>query len=395
MKTILPGGTIGLIGGGQLGRMFALEAKRMAYNVVVLSPESDSPARQVADLQILGDYDDQKALRRFSESIDVATIEFENIPVETLEQIEREVPVRPGSEVLRIAQNRLQEKTFLSESRFPVAPFQAIRCQRDIECVSQPEFPAILKTSSSGYDGKGQKLVNSAEQLLTAWKEVGSVECVLEAFVDFDCEFSVIVAGNGREQKHYEPIRNCHHNHILDVSSSPAKLPDRARDEAVDVARGIAHALQYQGVMCVEFFLRRDGAVVVNEIAPRPHNSGHLTIEAHMTSQFEQQVRAVCNLPLGPTTQRAPAAMANLLGDLWEDGTPTWERALELEGLKLHLYDKTSPRSGRKMGHLTCQSDTVESAIELVGKARDACRFKGSSSRGVTPAGEDKLEIMS
>ena len=373
MKIVLPGGTLGVIGGGQLGRMFALEAKRMAYNVVVLSPEEDCPAGQVTDLQIRGDYEDQKALRRFADAIDVATIEFENIPVGTLEQIEKEVPVRPGPDALRIAQNRQHEKTFLSDHGFPVTPFRSIGCQDDIDAVLETELPAVLKTSSSGYDGKGQRMVNSQEQLIAAWKELGAVECVLESFVDFDCEFSVIVARNESQVTHYAPIRNEHRNHILDISSSPANLSQQAAEGAIEVATGIAEATKYVGVMCVEFFLCRDDKVLVNEIAPRPHNSGHLTIEAHETNQFEQQVRAVCNLPLGSTTQHRPAAMANLLGDLWSGGTPAWQQALSASGTTLHLYGKDTPRVGRKMGHLTCIGATVESAVETVQQARKDC----------------------
>ena len=373
MKTIGPGGTIGVVGGGQLGQMFANAAKKMEYNVVVLSPEPNSPAGQVADDQIVADYDDAEALQRFADAIDVATIEFENIPVEVLQKLEESVPVRPGPNVLRNTQNRLLEKTFLSENGFPIAPFRKIACELDISAAEPDEFPAVLKTCSSGYDGKGQRLVNSAEQLLTDWQDLGSVECVLEAFVEFDCEFSVIVARNASETKHYQPIRNGHQNHILDVSSSPANLPKKASERAIEVARGIAEALDYTGVMCVEFFLARGAVVLVNEIAPRPHNSGHLTIEAHETSQFEQQVRAVCNLQLGSTTQHQPAAMANLLGDVWADGEPKWER-VKSSDMFLHLYGKAVPRTGRKMGHLTCVDQSLESAIERVTQAREDCK---------------------
>lgn len=360
-----------MLGGGQLGRMFSHAAKRMGYKVVVFSPEAGSPAGQVADSHVVAPYDDVSALRRFSNSIDVSTIEFENIPVETLEQIEKEVPTRPSASILRLIQNRIGEKTFLSNHGFPVAKFHAIRCPKDIASVGLAEFPAVLKTCGSGYDGKGQQLVNSSGQLLHAWNELDNVECVLESFVDFECEFSVIVARNFQSIELYQPIRNDHTDHILDVSSSPAHLPVRVCDEAIEVARGVAEALEFVGVMCVEFFLRRDGAVIINEIAPRPHNSGHLTIEAHATSQFQQQVRAVCNLPLGSTVQHAPAAMANLLGDVWSDGTPNWSRALTCPDATLHLYGKSSPRIGRKMGHITHLSDSANSAIARTIKLRD------------------------
>lgn len=373
MKTIQPGGTLGVLGGGQLGRMFTIAAKQMGYNVVVFSPETDSPAGQVADNLIQANYDDDKALQKFADAIDCVTIEFENIPVEVLEQLEAFVPVRPGADVLRRTQNRLREKTFLSSNGFPLASFRPVASESDVQSVGSEAFPAVLKTCSSGYDGKGQRIVNSVEHLPEAWKDLGSVECVLESFVEFDCEFSVIVASNESAIQHYEPIRNSHRNHILDVSSSPANLPPQAAEAAVGVARGIAETLGYVGVLCVEFFLHRDGSVLVNEIAPRPHNSGHLTIEAHDTSQFEQQVRAVCNLPLGSTSQPAPAAMANLLGDLWVDGMPKWEEVLKSPGTGLHLYGKGEPRVGRKMGHLTCVRQTVESAIEDVTQSREAC----------------------
>lgn len=374
MKMVAPGGTIGVIGGGQLGRMLAIAAKQMGYSVVVLSPETKSPAGQVADAQIFADYDDAEALQQFAQSIDVATIEFENIPVEALEKIKASVPVRPGPDVLRVTQNRLKEKQFLSENKFPIAPFRRIASEDDINAATSEEFPAVLKTCSCGYDGKGQRIVKSEEELLAAWLEFGRVECVLEAFVDFDCEFSVIVARNASDLQHYDPIRNEHQNHILDVSSSPANLPSQASEAAIAVARGIAESLKYVGVMCVEFFLLRDDKVLVNEIAPRPHNSGHLTIEAHETSQFEQQLRAVCNLPLGSTTQRSPAAMANLLGDVWAHGEPKWERAQNSPGVRLHLYGKDVPRNGRKMGHLTYVGQTLESVIGCVQQAREDCK---------------------
>lgn len=380
METIFPGSTIGMIGGGQLGRMFTMAAKHMGYDVIVFSPETNSPAGQVADRQIQADFGDKEALQQFANAIDVATIEFENIPVGFLEQLEATVAVRPGANVLRVTQNRLQEKTFLSENGFPLAPFQTISSPQDLKSVTQEDLPAVLKTCSSGYDGKGQRVVSSVDQLSDAWAELGQVECVLEAFVEFDCEFSVIVARNGSEVQHYEPIRNGHQNHILDVSSSPANLPDRAADDAVQVACGIAEKLDYMGVFCVEFFLCKDQAVLVNEIAPRPHNSGHLTIEAHQTSQFEQQVRAVCNLPLGATTQNGPAAMANILGDLWSDGEVNWAQALRLPGTSLHLYGKDAPRVGRKMGHLTCVGKSLDAVIEQVCQARENCRMQNRST---------------
>lgn len=367
---IQPGSTIGVLGGGQLGRMFALAARHMGYHVVVFTSESDSPAGQVADDEIHADYRDEVALRQFRDRIDVATIEFENIPVEALEVISERVAVRPGSRVLAAVQNRLDEKTFLSENGFPVAAFRPIRTIDDLHLAAAGQFPAVLKTASSGYDGKGQRLVAAKEQLVEAWEALGQAECVLESFVDFDCEFSVIAARSDDQVVHYAPILNQHQNHILDISQSPSGLPSAACDRAIEVARGVTEALDYLGVMCVEFFLCRDGQVVINEIAPRPHNSGHLTIEAHATSQFEQQVRAVCGLPLGSTEQYRPAAMANLLGDIWAQGAPDWESALANPTLSLHLYGKRAARPGRKMGHLTCLANTSQQAAEEVEAAR-------------------------
>ena len=370
MTMIQPNSTIGVLGGGQLGRMFALSARQMGYRVVVFTPESDSPAGQVADVEIRAEYSDTVALRRFGDCIDVATIEFENIPVEAMEIVSKKVPVRPGTKVLAAIQNRLAEKTFLTNNGFPVAPFRAIRTASDVASTTALEFPAVLKTAASGYDGKGQCLVASTEQLMDAWQGFGQVECVLESFVDFECEFSVIVARSNEQLVHYSPILNRHLNHILDISQSPSGLSQPTCDKAVEVARGVADALDYVGVMCVEYFLHRDGRVIINEIAPRPHNSGHLTIEAHATSQFEQQVRAVCGLPLGSTEQNRPAAMANLLGDIWDQGNPKWEAALANPNLSLHLYGKNTARPGRKMGHVSCLAQTSQQAASEVDEAR-------------------------
>ena len=368
---IPPGSTLGVFGGGQLGRMFAMAAHQLGYRVAVFSPEADCPAGQVADTQFLAPYDDGRALQQFREAVDVATIEFENIPLEALEIAAQEVPVRPGVGVLRAIQNRLREKSFLTTAGFPVAAFQAISSESDLEAISREHLPGVLKTAASGYDGKGQQLVDSMDQVAEAWQAFGQVECVLESFVEFECEFSVIVARGQAETVHYAPILNHHRNHILDVSVSPSEIPPDACERAVEIARGVAEALEYVGVMCVEFFLARDGRVVINEIAPRPHNSGHLTIEAHATSQFQQQVRAICGLPLGSTQQWRPAAMANLLGDEWNGGTPAWPSALEDHHVMLHLYGKHEPRPGRKMGHLTCTAETSELASRHAMEARE------------------------
>lgn len=368
--TVLPGATLGVLGGGQLGRMFAVAARQMGYRIHVFTPEEESPAGQAADHQITADYHDPTALQQFADGVDVATFEFENIPVPTLRLLAERIPVRPGPDVLDTIQNRLSEKSFLSQHQFPVAKFHAIRTKSDLEAISQTQLPGVLKTASDGYDGKGQRIVNTQHELADAWQQLGQTECVLEALIEFDCEFSVIVARNESETVHYAPVLNHHANHILDISCSPSGLSSDVCDRAVEMARGVADALGLIGVICLEFFLASNGDVMINEIAPRPHNSGHLTIEAHATSQFEQQVRAMCGLPLGSTKQRRPAAMANLLGDLWLEGEPRWDRALKHAELSLHLYGKQSARPGRKMGHLTCLADSLDDARKTAEQAR-------------------------
>lgn len=371
MSIIQPGSTLGILGSGQLGRMFTVAAKQMGYRVHVLSPSADSPAGQVADLEFVANDDDAETITEFAKSIDAATIEFENIPIPTIELVEQHVPVRPGSSVLRRIQNRIDEKSMLTSIHVPVPNFRAIRNEDDLQVLSGDSFPAVLKTASTGYDGKGQRIAQSPSDLREAWKSLGQAECVLESFVEFDCEFSVIAArGCDGQMVCYQPILNQHHNHILDISISPGDLPESAIQQATEFIQRIAQALDYVGVLCVEFFLLHSGDACVNEIAPRPHNSGHLTIEAHTTSQFQQQVRAVCGLPLGSTDQKRPAAMANLLGDCWQGQRPDWKSMLAHPNASLHLYGKVEARVGRKMGHITCLSDTTASAAECVSLAR-------------------------
>lgn len=373
-KPILPGATIGILGSGQLGRMLALEARRMGYRIHVLSPATDSPTGQIADLEVVADYDDVEAVAEFAKAVDVVTLEFENIPATTLEAAERYAPVRPGVQALHISQNRLREKTFLAEKGFPVAPFRAVYSLTDIDAaLADLGAPAVLKTAGFGYDGKGQAKIDSWQAGESAFQELGAQEAVLEAFVDFEREVSVVAArGLDGSVAHYGVIENQHRHHILDVSLAPPVLPKKVINEAVEIASGILAALDVVGVMCVEFFLRGDETLLVNELAPRPHNSGHLTIEACYTSQFAQQLRAVCGLPLGATDVLRPAAMANLLGDLWKTGTPRWERLLALPGASLHLYGKQEARAGRKMGHLTALANNVDEARQLAIRARNS-----------------------
>lgn len=364
MKPILPGAVIGVLGSGQLGRMFALSARRMGYRVHTYSPDSDSPTGQIADVEIDAPYEDLDRVREFASNVDVVTFEFENVPAATAEQAAKYALVRPAGDVLHTTQHRLREKTFLSGNGFPVTRFLPIRSAENIP----GDFgPAILKTAGFGYDGKGQYRVNTSEEIQAAWDAMGKQEAVLEAVVDFEAELSVVgVRGEDGACAFYEPSANAHVNGILDVSTTPAPFIGNA----VEIARGIMEQLNVTGVLCVEFFLTRDHKLLVNEVAPRPHNSGHLTMDACITSQFEQQLRAVCGLPLGSTEMLRPAAMANLLGDLWSKAEPRWAAALATPQLKLHLYGKTEPRPGRKMGHLTATAATASEAERLVRAGR-------------------------
>ncbi len=376
MKTapIFPGSTIGVLGGGQLGRMFAIAARRMGYRVHTLSPDSDTPTGQVSDLEITAPYEDLDAVRMFARRVDVVTFEFENVPATTTEAVSSIVPVRPAGSVLHVTQQRIREKLFLQRAGFPVAPFRVIKAPQDLhQGVSEIGCPAILKTADSGYDGKGQVRISSPSGVDAAWKSIDECAAVLESLVDFECELSVVAARSlTGEFAHYGTLENHHRDHILDFTVAPARIPARVDARAVEITRGVLEKLEAVGVVCVEFFLRRDGELMINELAPRPHNSGHFTLDACVTSQFEQQLRAVCGLPLGSTAQFRPAAMANLLGDLWEAGKPNWPAACACPEVKLHLYGKTEPRNGRKMGHLTALSDNGSSALELALHARDA-----------------------
>jgi 5-(carboxyamino)imidazole ribonucleotide synthase len=374
LKPILPGATIGVLGSGQLGRMFAIAARRMGYRVHTLSPDSDTPTGQVADVEVTASYDDLDAVRAFARRVDAVTFEFENVPSATVEAIEALAPVRPAGRVLHIAQHRLREKTFLREAGLPVAPFCVVRSRADLEAaVAQLGCPAVLKTAGFGYDGKGQARVTAPEQAPEAWAAIGGGEAVLEAFIDHQCELSVVAArGLDGAFVHYGVVENRHRNHILDLTIAPASIAARLAAEAVEMARAVFERLQVVGVLCVEFFLTRDGRLLINELAPRPHNSGHFTIDACMSCQFEQQLRAVCGLPLGSTEQFRPAAMANLLGDLWSQGEPDWAAVCARPDTKLHLYGKLEPRPGRKMGHLTALAHSAEQAAQAALAARHA-----------------------
>ena len=372
-RIVLPGATIGVLGSGQLGRMLALEARRMGYRVHTLSPGVDTPTGQVADLEVNAEYDDLDAIRAFARGVDVMTFEFENVSTDAADAAAELVPVRPSGAALHITQQRAREKGFLADRGYPVTPFAKARSRDELAVgLGLVSLPAIIKTAAFGYDGKGQHRVDRIEDGERVWGLIGHQEAIIESVVDFTHEISVVAArGLDGEFAHYGATENLHRHHILDLSVSPARVPREIADEAVHLTHRVLDDLAYVGVLCVEFFVTRDGRLLVNEIAPRPHNSGHLTIDACVTSQFEQQVRAVCGLPLGDTTQVKPAAMVNLLGDLWVDGEPDWAAALAMPGVKLHLYGKSDPRVGRKMGHITALGDSVDEAAAKALAARD------------------------
>jgi len=399
---IPPGASLGVMGGGQLGAMFAMAAKRMGYRVEVFSDVADCPAAHHCDRVHVGSYDDPAALVAMARGIDVLTFEFENVSAEPLKALAGVVPVRPSPEVLFTTQDRGREKAFLVREGFACAPHRLVRSREDLHAaVAALGLPAVIKTAAFGYDGKGQRKLEagaSPQEIDAAWESLGGrleacvlpsaeeacvlpsaeEKCVLilESWIDFDCEISVVAArGLDGATAVFAPTRNLHRHHILDISSVPAGLPDAVLTTARDMAAAVLEKLGVVGVACVEFFVTRDGRVLVNEIAPRPHNSGHLTMAACQTSQSEQQVRAICGLPLGSTRQLAPAAMANLLGDCWANGEPDWAAALAVPGVSLVLYGKSEPRPGRKMGHLTALADSVDEAIVNVTRARSlACR---------------------
>jgi 5-(carboxyamino)imidazole ribonucleotide synthase len=374
VKAIGPGATIGVLGSGQLGRMFAIAARRMGYRVHTFSPEGDTPTGQVADVEVTAGYDDLDALHAFARNVHVVTFEFENVPLDAVDAVEEHAPVRPSGVALHTAQQRAREKTFLADRGFPTAGFARAETLDELwTAVTRVGTPAVVKTAAFGYDGKGQHKVTTPADVEHIWTAIGHQEAIVEEFVQLQSEISVVAArGLDGEVAQFAPFENRHRNHILDFTTCPAAVPDAISRRAFDITRAILEELQYVGLLCVEFFVTTDGELLVNELAPRPHNSGHLTFDAAITSQFEQQVRAICGLPLGSTELLRPAAMANLLGDLWEGGEPNWSAACRHRDVKLHLYGKTEPRRGRKMGHLTAMGRTVAEAQERAIAARDA-----------------------
>ena len=363
---LLPGGTIGILGGGQLGRMSAIAARRMGYKVRTFDPSSGACAAGIADEHVTAEWSDTAALTRFAQGCGRITLEFENIPPATVEFVAKSVPSHPSAKVLAICQNRRREKEFLRTAGIPCANFAVVSSLVELHAaVKSIGFPCVLKTADFGYDGKGQVKLPTAEADLTAaWNKIGGAVGVLEAWVPFQMEISVLVARtvDGRTAV-YDPAENIHRNHILHLSISPARISEATATEARALALSIAEKISLVGLLAVEMFVK-DGRIVVNELAPRPHNSGHQTFDANETSQFEQHIRAVCGLPLGGTMPLAPSAMVNLLGDLWRNGQePDWTKVLADPSAKLHLYDKGKAAPGRKMGHITVTAPTLEEAI--------------------------------
>lgn len=385
-RAIEPGATLGVVGGGQLGRMFGYVARRQGYGFVVLDPDPDCPAAAVADRVFAAPYDDVETARAMARSCDVLTVEFENVPADTLAALESLLPVRPSAHVLATCRHRVREKAALVEFGVPVAPYRAIRSAEEAEAAARElAGPTIVKSAEFGYDGKGQARAATSADARAAFEAVGAPECVIERVVSFDRELSVIVARRpSGEVRTYPVFENVHANHVLDVTSLPAQIPAEVEARAAELGRTIADRLDVFGLLTVELFQAGD-ELYVNELAPRPHNSGHVTIEACVTSQFENHLRAVCDLPLGDTSLRGPAAMANLLGDLWSEGPPAFRAAQGDPGVAVHLYGKREARPGRKMGHLTASDSSAEAAVARVRLAREALSRVDSRAEARAP----------
>ncbi len=369
---ILPPATLGMLGGGQLGRMFVIAARTMGYEVIVLDPDSNSPAGDMASEHLTANYNDEKALDYLARHCQVVSTEFENVPATTLDYLAKSVAVHPSAAALRIAQNRKHEKEFVISQGLNTAAFLPVENVDDIELARNFLFPAILKTATLGYDGKGQVVCKSFDDLAAAFDSVGQQACVLEKKVELAKEVSVVLCRNQKGDVDCFPVaENTHVNGILDMSIVPTDISIPRQDEVKLAAKKIADGLDYCGVLAVEFFITTDDVVLVNEMAPRPHNSGHYTIDACYTSQFEQQVRMICGLPAGNSKQHTPVAMWNILGDSWPQGhVPDWAGILEFRNVKLHLYGKKEARPGRKMGHVNCLGSDNNAAIKLAANVK-------------------------
>lgn len=382
---IPPGSVVGMLGGGQLGRMFAAEAVRMGYRVVIVDPDPQAPAAIHAWRHLQRPWSDPEALQQLADLTAAITTEFENVPADSLRALAAHRPVRPNADAVAASQDRRSEKAFLNTARIETVAWGAVSGPTDLDRAWHAigGRGGILKTARLGYDGKGQAVVNDRPGLSAAFDELGEVACILEERVSLAKEISVMVARGENGATATWPVgENIHRNGILHSTVVPARIEPEVALQAAAIAVEIVGALEYVGVMGVEFFITTDHQLLVNEIAPRPHNSGHWTLDASVTSQFEQQLRALTGIPLGETTQLTPVAMINLLGDLWEGGEPAWNEALAVPGLRLHLYGKSEPRPGRKMGHLTVLADTPEAALTT---ATDAWHALTHRATGSTP----------
>jgi 5-(carboxyamino)imidazole ribonucleotide synthase len=364
-RHILPTAMLGILGGGQLGRMFTMSALSMGYRVTVLEPDAESPAGALADVHLCAAFDDPEALQHLADTCLAVTTEFENVPAQSMAFLERHIRVSPSSEAVAIAQDRILEKRFISATGLGVAPFLAIENLTDLEQDLTGHLPGILKIARLGYDGKGQVRVHTREEATSAFLEMGGKPCVLERLLDLQTEISVIVARSGTGLAVCFPVaENQHDGGILDISIVPARVEGRVVEHARHMALQLADALDYVGVLAVEFFVLDGGELLINEIAPRPHNSGHYTLDACLFSQFDQQVRTLCGLPPGDARLLNPAVMVNLLGDIWGDGEPAFDVLLSQPNVHLHLYGKKSARIGRKMGHFTVLDEEAERALQ-------------------------------
>lgn len=374
-SVILPPARLGMLGGGQLGRFFVIAAHEMGYQVTVLDPDKNSPAGKIADTHICANYDDEVALKALAETCQAITTEFENVPAASLSFLAKTLPVRPSANAVSVAQHRVSEKQFLHSAGLPIAPFAVIQQAADLPADESDIYPAILKVARFGYDGKGQARVANQQEAKSAFAEFKQEECVLEKMLKLDYEVSVVLARDVQGNiSAFQTAENSHLNGILDITIVPARGSDAINHQAQKLAALVADKLEYTGVLAVEFFVC-NGELLVNEIAPRPHNSGHFTIDACVTNQFEQQVRAVAGLPLGSSRQHSPAVMVNLLGDIWptdtkDNKTPEWALAFNMPQLKMHLYGKHEARAGRKMGHFTIVHTSRDDAIKLAMQAR-------------------------
>jgi len=369
---ILPPAMLGMLGGGQLGRFFVIAAHEMGYRVTVLDPDKNSPAGKIADVHLCADYDDAAALKTMAETCQAITTEFENVPASTLETLAQTRTVRPSAKAVSIAQHRVLEKQFIRDAGIPVAPFVVVNAASDLPADTNAIYPAILKVARFGYDGKGQARVANQAQAQAAFEAFKGEQCVLEKMLSLDYEVSVVLVRDAQGNVAPYPLaENSHLNGILDVSIVPARAPKAIQDQARQLAIKIAEKLDYIGVLAVEFFVS-NGELLANEMAPRPHNSGHYTIDANVTNQFEQQLRALVGLPLGDSRLHSQAVMVNILGDVWKNGAePAWDKIFARAELKLHLYGKHEPRPGRKMGHYTVIGADQETVIVNAIKARE------------------------